>query len=96
MPVTSECKWQGYALRLLCRAIQIDPNSVYGWNGLGNLLQDHLGRFEEAEQAYRHVLRTDPNAPYAWYNLGLLLTPIFRMVEPVFAPEGQSRTDDRE
>ena len=37
------------------------------------MLQDHLGRYEEAEQAYRHACELDPKDAYPWNGLGNLL-----------------------
>ncbi len=40
---------------------------------MGNLLQDHLQRYEEAEQAYREAIKLDPEFAWPWNNLGNLL-----------------------
>jgi tetratricopeptide (TPR) repeat protein len=53
------------------KAIEIDPK--LGWNNLGNLLVDHLFRFDEAEHAYRTAQRLDPLEPAPLYNLASLL-----------------------
>jgi tetratricopeptide (TPR) repeat protein len=42
-------------------------------NTLGNLLQDHLGRYDEAEAAYRRAIELDPQVAVPWYNFGNLL-----------------------
>jgi tetratricopeptide (TPR) repeat protein len=39
-----------------CRAIELDKTFIAPWNGLGNLYQDHLEKFEEAEIVYRYVI----------------------------------------
>lgn len=46
------------------------------WNKLGNLLLIHLGRYPEAEDAYRKAiaLALDERAACLWVNLGNLLT----------------------
>ncbi len=56
------------------RAIELDPNSTYPWNSLGNVLTDHLKRHKEAEKAYRHAIELDPTYGNPWNNLGILLT----------------------
>jgi tetratricopeptide (TPR) repeat protein len=43
------------------------------WYTYGNLLQDHLGRFEEAEKAYRRAIELGPAFAYPWNGLGNLL-----------------------
>jgi len=55
------------------KAIELDPKYASPWNGLGNLLQDHLGRFAEAEAAYRKAIELDPKHVYPWNNLGNVL-----------------------
>ena len=54
-------------------AIALDPIFARPWNGLGNLLQDYLARYEEAEAAYRQAIALDPEFAYPWNNLGNLL-----------------------
>ena len=57
------------------KAIALDNKPASAWNGLGNLLQDHLGRYDEAEQAYRQAIAIAIDSKYAspWNNLGSLL-----------------------
>lgn len=43
------------------------------WNSWGNLLQDHLSRYEEAEAAYRRAIALDANFALPWNGLGNLL-----------------------
>ncbi len=43
------------------------------WTGLGNLLQDHLNRYAEAEEAYRTAIELDPKNALPWNDLGDLL-----------------------
>ena len=40
---------------------------------MGNLLQNHLGKYTESEAAYRKALKINPNYTNAWNNLGSLL-----------------------
>ncbi len=56
------------------KAIELDPKDADPWNGLGNLLTDHMGRHDEAERAYRKAIELDPKDAYPWYGLGNLLT----------------------
>ncbi|MCA9705377.1 MAG: tetratricopeptide repeat protein [Myxococcales bacterium] len=49
-----------------------------GWgaralNMLGNLLKNHLGRYEEAEAAYREAIERNPKYAAPWNGLGNLL-----------------------
>ena len=53
-------------------AIARDPKDASPWNSLGNLLQDHLQRYEEAEAAYREAIARDPQNVAAWNSLGSL------------------------
>ncbi|MFD2113854.1 tetratricopeptide repeat protein [Thiorhodococcus fuscus] len=55
------------------RAIEIDSNFAYLWNGLGNLLMQHLARYDEAEQAFRRAIEIDPDFAAPWNGLGNLL-----------------------
>ncbi len=55
------------------RAIKLEPEYAHPWSGLGNLLQDHLDRYEEAEAAYRKAMELDPESAVPWHGLGNLL-----------------------
>lgn len=55
------------------KSIELDPKFAYAWYGLGNLLQDHLNRPNEAERAYRKAIELDPKSAYPWNGLGKLL-----------------------
>lgn len=59
------------------KAIELDPHYSYPWNGLGNLLQDHLKRPEEAETSYRKAIELDPKTAVPWNGLGNLLQQYF-------------------
>ncbi|MCK7582477.1 MAG: tetratricopeptide repeat protein [Chromatiales bacterium] len=50
-----------------------DSNDASPWYNLGNLLQLHLARYEEAEAAYRQAIALDSNDASPWNNLGILL-----------------------
>jgi tetratricopeptide (TPR) repeat protein len=63
----------GEAEQAYRRAIKIDVSFAHPWNGLGNLLADHLARYDEAEQAYRRAIEIDPSYAYPWNGLGNLL-----------------------
>ncbi len=54
-------------------AIWLDKEDAKPWYSLGNLLKEHLGRFEEAEAAYRAAISLDETTAYPWLNLGNLL-----------------------
>jgi tetratricopeptide (TPR) repeat protein len=56
------------------RAMTAEPGfEPLAWRGLGNLLQDNLKRYEEAEQAYRRAIELAPRSVHPWNNLGNLL-----------------------
>ncbi len=55
------------------KAIEIDPEFAPPWNDLGNLLKDHLERYDEAEAAYRKAIELDPGLAQPWNNLAGLL-----------------------
>jgi len=57
-----------------CRkAIELDPKDAAPWNGLGNVLIDHLGHPAEAEAAYRKAIELEPKLAYPWNGLGNVL-----------------------
>ena len=43
--------------------------AAVSWNNLGILLDENLGRYEEAEQAYRKAIDLDPKKAIYWNNL---------------------------
>jgi Flp pilus assembly protein TadD len=47
--------------------------SAYPLTVLGNLLQKHLHKYDEAELAYRKAIEIDPTDVVPWNNLGYLL-----------------------
>jgi tetratricopeptide (TPR) repeat protein len=55
------------------KAIEIDPKDPYYPTILGNVLEQ-LGRYNEAEAAYRGAIEVGPNYACAWGWLGALLT----------------------
>ena len=55
------------------RATKVDPKYASPWNGLGNLLQYRLGRYAEAETAYRAAIERDPKEVYPIANYANLL-----------------------
>jgi len=64
------------------RELASEPGyEAQGWHGLGDLLQTRLGRFEEAEVAYRRANKFDPQDAYVWNKLGNLLNNPLRRFE---------------
>ena len=49
------------------------PKSSNEWNKVGWWLHYELGRYTEAEAAYRRSIEIDPTYKYAWISLGRLL-----------------------
>jgi len=58
------------ALALLQQSLEADPDNSHAWNNLGNMYK-HLGRHEDALEAYLRATSTSEPAPPAWYNLAL-------------------------
>jgi len=80
-------------------AIQLDPKSAVAYNYLG-IAYRHLGKFTEAEAAYRSALNIDESYALAHLNLGVLcdlylqqperaLAEFQRYLELAAAPEPQ-------
>ncbi|HNL98791.1 MAG TPA: tetratricopeptide repeat protein, partial [Accumulibacter sp.] len=63
-------EWLDKAVR---RAMTLDIPDARAWRELGNLLQDQLARYDEAEAAYRQAIDLDPDDPFATANLARLL-----------------------
>lgn len=73
-------RWD-HALRLLRRALSIQPDQSEWWFGVG-LSLDALGKYEQAVDAYRRVLELTPTDHEALLHLG---TDLLRMGEPAEA-----------
>jgi len=56
---------------------ELNPRDDSLWNCLGNLLSNHLGRYTEAEAAYRKAIEINPTNFWPWGNLGVLLSDRF-------------------
>lgn len=54
----------------LRRAVQLVPERIEGWLGLGNA-QHMQGRFDAAVETYRRVLKRSPDNPTALYNMAM-------------------------
>ena len=57
------------ALTAYNKAIELDPNFTYAWNGIGNV-QDLSGRTDEALTAYNKAIELNPTYYQAWDNKG--------------------------
>jgi superkiller protein 3 len=64
------------------RAIEIDPNYVFGYYNWGNVLYD-LKRYDEAIEKYKKVIEINPNDVYAYYNWGNVLFDLKRYEEAI-------------
>ena len=64
------------------KALEVDPNFHYAWNGLGATLCD-LGRYEEAIATFQKALEIAPNGQIIWYNLGKALNNLERYEEAI-------------
>lgn len=54
----------------LRRAVQLVPERIEGWLGLGNA-QHMQGRFDAAVETFRRVLKRSPDNPTALYNMAM-------------------------
>ncbi len=61
------------ALEVLFSRSDRDSKDKGYWNGLGNLLKNHLFRYDEAEKAYHRAIELDPKYAPPWNGLGNLL-----------------------
>ena len=55
---------------LFNEALKYDPENYSLWNKLGATLA-HLGKVDEAEDAYHRALELKPNFVRVWVNLGM-------------------------
>ena len=55
------------------RAIRLDPENLFAWNGKGNALCK-LGKYREALEAYKTLLALDYESLPARYNRGVVLS----------------------
>lgn len=53
----------------LLRVLKIDERHLPSWQKLGELYQNHLEKYTDAEIAYREVLKLDKNHAVVWNNL---------------------------
>ncbi len=60
------------ALTLSEKAISLDPEFAYPWNGKGNVLLDQK-RYDEALAAFDKAIALDPELVYAWLGKGIAL-----------------------
>ncbi|MGK7911256.1 MAG: tetratricopeptide repeat protein [Synechococcus sp.] len=57
----------------LRKRIEINPHDHKAWTQLGQLLHEHLERYDEAEEAYRKAIELKSDYEWAWAKLGQLL-----------------------
>ncbi len=55
------------AIRLLRKAVDMNPRNVYALQALGNIYKER-GRYEEALSEFEKVLRIDPSYRYALWD----------------------------
>ena len=68
----SDCTSFAASASLITPAGLPQSANAWPWNNLGNLLQYHLDRYEEAESAYRRAIDLDPSYAWPWIGLGNL------------------------
>lgn len=80
------------------KVLEIDPNSVYAWNGKANALNG-LGEYTEAIKFYDKALEIDPNNALVWGNKAWTLDKSGRHNEAkklkVIKKESSSIGDDK-
>ena len=54
--------------------IELDQNAVTVWQNFGDLLQDYLYKYDEAEKSYRRAIKLDAKFSYPWNSLGDLFS----------------------
>lgn len=57
------------------------PSTALEWAGMGWWLHEYLGRYNDAEVAYRQAIALNPNDARPWNSLGLLLKNHFARYE---------------
>jgi tetratricopeptide (TPR) repeat protein len=67
----------------------LDEKYAEPWNGLGNL-EYHLGRYKEAEAAYRRAIELDDKLINPWIHLGDLMADYFGRYEDAEAAYRQA------
>lgn len=68
------------AIELLREATRIDPDFVFGYFLLGNVLQE-TGAYEESIEAFENVLRINPNDSGAFNNIANAYRQLGRLAE---------------
>jgi tetratricopeptide (TPR) repeat protein len=76
----------GTALALSEKAMALDPECAYSWNGKGNVLQSQK-RYAEALAAYDKAIALDPGYAHPWINKGNVLKRQKRYAEALVAYE---------
>lgn len=74
------------ALDYFERACTASPSFVMAWNARGVQLQA-LGRYNEAEDAYKQTVGLDPAFTEGWMNYGILLHTLDKHVDALLAIE---------
>jgi tetratricopeptide (TPR) repeat protein len=71
----------------LRRVLETDPNNEAAWHQLGLVLAEHMGRLEEAMEAFDRSIALDETDPSAWNNKGTALRELGRAEESLHAYE---------
>lgn len=65
----------------LRQALALEPEAPLLWVRLGEHLSTYSNRYDEAETAFRHAIKSDRNYNYPWICLGKLLNHLGRYEE---------------
>lgn len=84
----------GEALEAYERAIELDPEYPYAYNGRGNVFLD-LGRKEEALEAFERSIELDPEYSYPYTGLGNTLSALDKNEEAIGAYERAIELDPK-
>lgn len=78
------------AVRLISKAISINPNTAQAYSNLGTALKE-LGRFEEALLNHDKAIALKPDYAQAYYNRGIVLKELKRFEEALVSYEKSIR-----
>ena len=80
------------ALRAYTRAVELDPNYAWAWNGRGLTLSS-FERYDEALECFRRAMELDPEDVWYWYNQGDALVALGHFLAASEVLEHATRLD---
>ncbi|MDR1006833.1 MAG: tetratricopeptide repeat protein [Bacteroidales bacterium] len=63
---------KGYDIAIECfkKAIELEPDYAYAYNGMGNAYSDWNGNYKNAIECYKKAIELNPDYADAYYNMG--------------------------